>query len=194
VRNLTLKNVVSKYKMSVLRTGVYANNDTPIWQRDIVDVPGDAFVYATANNYTLSKTLGIAAQTRIKFFKVNVPSIYYGKACRFTASLNCGQISQSTGSFANITAELFVRSINNAGGEYPEQCYSSGTSALVSGGFMGMTLSVVLTPVDDAFNGIYLSNTSNDAITSVTCSLNNFSIEVIENSLVEDNGIIVAVT
>jgi len=171
--------------MSVLRTGVYANNDTPIWE----DAGGG--VALTNGNVGGVSNLIPNGENR-KFYDIVPPASFVGKACRITFSGTLTGLTMETGTTAQLLVGLVGIYNDPNGGTATTQSLQSLTAFNTALGPLSFNVSMVIVPSGDAdYIGVYIYNFSGVGVASVEMMANAGSIELIDAAPVYTQSIVV---
>ena len=179
--------------MSVLRTGVYANDTTPLWQSDIADEGGSAVQMINLSAGSFLKITNITNGQRRKIYAIDIPPDFKGKACLITTCVRAYSIVMASGTTCTLSAELGVFSTNNAGTSALEQSISISTLPIVTAREMGFNMSMVVVPPGNSIDGIYFTNNTGVDITSVAIQMAGYSIQAIDTTATDNNSLLAVV-
>lgn len=167
--------------MSVLRTGVYANPDTPLWE----DAGG--LVRMTSASITALSDGPLGALGSQKFYDVVPPPEFVGKVCRISVSARIVGIAVETGTYACVMAGLQGYSVPPGGSSptlitYGLQTLTTNNTA---NGDLWFSSSIDIVPTGDAdLIGFYVYNRSGAGvvIASIEVQVLSCSISLIDTT------------
>jgi hypothetical protein len=176
--------------MSILINEAYANPSTPLW--DTSAGGGSADVRMTGTSIgSLSYTI-TDGQTQ-KFFSINMPPEYVGKAVRITFNGGLASLSVASGTYFKLLAGIQATYTNPLGTAIAFAYSTMTSSGTAFNNNANISVSMVYTPTaSDSVVGIYMRNLSGVSVTTgFTAGM--FSIELLEDLPAINNGIITAV-
>lgn len=179
--------------MSVLRTGVYANDTTPLWQSDVADAGGSVVQMITPTASIQKILTNIANGVRVKAFNIDIPPAFKGKACLINASVFVFSVGVASGTTCSLLGELNVSTTTNAGTSSAEQTYQVATIPIVSSRTLGFSFSMVVVPPGNGNDGIYFTNQTGVNITTASFQVSSYSIQAIDNTATDNNSLIGAI-
>ena len=177
--------------MSVLRTGVYANPDTQIWE----SAGGNAVMNSAG--FTATSDGPIANLSSLKYYAIVVPAAYVGKTCRISISARIVTATPNSGTYASVMAGLQGNSVPPGGSSPTLITYGLQTMTTnnYNNGDMWFSSSIVIVPTGDQDDiGIYVYNRSGITLAVVEMQCTGVSIELIDTTPTYSNAICVVDT
>ena len=176
--------------MSVLRTGVYANDTTPLWQGDVADAGGSVVQMVNLNTMTFLKIAPINNGVRRKMYNIDIPPAFKGKACQINVNVRVYAITMASGTTCTLNGELAVFSTDNAGTSALEQSIQTSTMPIVSSKELGFNMSMVCVPPGNSIDGIYFTNNTGVNISTASFQIASYSIQAIDTTATDNNSLL----
>jgi len=180
--------------MSVLRTNVYANTDTPLWVENSGGPGGSLTMVNTQSISSGAKSITNGAS--VKFFNIVVPPAYQGKACSIVFNGALTITALASGTYASVQVGILCEFVSPTSGTTLISAAQNTATATNIGAGVNLVVStslVVVPKVGSTYAGIYVQNQSGVNISACTLSPSSFSIQVIDDTPVFDQAVLTSV-